>query len=141
MQNPRRFPAAFIALVLGAPLPLDAAVTLPPLFSDHMVLQRDAAAPVWGKADPGEEITVSIAGQTKRTKADAAGKWSVKLDPLKVGEPLTLTVEGKNKLTIADVLVGDVWLGSGQSNMAGVTRTYALQDEPLAKLAADAHPK
>ena len=92
-------------------------VKLPAIFSDHMVLQRDVAVPVWGWAEPGEAVTVSIAGQTKTATADAAGKWSVKLDKLSAGEALTLVVSGKNKISVSDVLVGEVWLGSGQSNM------------------------
>ncbi len=93
-------------------------VKLPAIFSDHLVLQRDAAVPVWGWAEPGEEVSVALGAQAKTTKADANGKWSVKLEPLAAGEGLTLTVKGKNTLTVQDVLVGEVWLGSGQSNMA-----------------------
>lgn len=92
-------------------------VKLPAIFGDHMVLQRDQANPVWGWADPGEEVTVKIAGQTKTTKAGDDGAWRVKLDPLSIGDPLEMTVEGKNKLTFKDVLVGEVWICSGQSNM------------------------
>lgn len=94
-----------------------AEVRLPSMFSDHMVLQRDTLVPVWGWASAGEAVTVSIDGQTKSTKADAAGKWSVKLDKLTSSTPTTMTVKGSNTLTISDVLVGEVWLGSGQSNM------------------------
>ncbi|MEI7730873.1 MAG: sialate O-acetylesterase [Verrucomicrobiota bacterium] len=104
-------------LAAGAQPNAMAEVRLPAIFSDHMVLQQDSAVPVWGWAEPGEEITVSIAGQTKTTKANAAGKWSLKLDKLKAGDTLTLTVTGKNTLTVQDVLVGEVWLCSGQSNM------------------------
>jgi len=92
-------------------------VRLPALFSDHMVLQRDATVPVWGWADPGEAVTVSIAGQRKTATADAKGKWRVKLDKSTATGPATLTVVGKNKLTVMDVLLGEVWLASGQSNM------------------------
>jgi sialate O-acetylesterase len=92
-------------------------VRLPGIFSDHMVLQSNAAAPVWGWADPGEEVTVAIGGQSQKTKAGADGKWRVKLEPLKTGESLTLTVQGKNTLTVNDVLAGEVWLCAGQSNM------------------------
>ena len=92
-------------------------VRLPAIFSDHMVLQRDAIVPVWGWAEPGEKVTVSIAGQTKAATTDASGKWSVKLDKVSTGEALTLVVTGKNTNTVNDVLVGEVWLGSGQSNM------------------------
>jgi sialate O-acetylesterase len=106
------------AAALGLAPCARADVKLPALFSDHMVLQRDTAAPVWGWAEPGEEVTVSVGGQAKTAKADAAGQWSIRLDALKAGGPLTLTVKGKNTLTVSDVLVGEVWLGSGQSNMA-----------------------
>jgi sialate O-acetylesterase len=112
-----------------------AAVQLPPVISDHMVLQRDTAAPIWGTAAAGEEVTVSIAGQSKRAAADADGKWSVKLDPLKVStEGLTLTVKGANTIEVKDVLVGEVWLGSGQSNMAGIIRGYKVNDDVLKKI-------
>jgi sialate O-acetylesterase len=93
-------------------------VKLSALFSDHMVLQQGAAVPVWGTAEPGEEVSVSAAGQAKTAKADAGGKWTVRLDALKAGGPLAVTVKGKNTITINDVLVGEVWLASGQSNMA-----------------------
>jgi len=93
-------------------------VKLPALFSDHAVLQQGVSVPVWGWADPGEDVTVSIAGQTKSVKAGADGTWRVTLDALKAGDVLTLTVKGKNALAVQDVLVGEVWLGSGQSNMA-----------------------
>ncbi|MEI7534026.1 MAG: sialate O-acetylesterase [Verrucomicrobiae bacterium] len=92
-------------------------VKLPSLFSDHMVLQSDATIPVWGWADPGEEVAVSIAGQTQVAKADSSGKWSVRLAKFSANAPLTLTVKGHNTIVVQDVLVGEVWLASGQSNM------------------------
>lgn len=110
-------------------------VRLPAIFSDHMVLQRDATVPVWGWADPGEAVTVSIAGQTKTTTADAAGKWNVMLDKLSAGESLTLVVSGNNKITVNDVLVGEVWLGSGQSNMQMPMK--GVRDIELEKAAAN----
>ncbi len=88
------------------------------IFSDHMVLQRDMAVPIWGTAQPGEEVTVSFAGQTEKTKADSTGKWMIKLKPLKVGHAQEMTVSGENTVKFTDVLVGEVWLCSGQSNMA-----------------------
>ena len=90
------------------------------LFSDNMILQRDRLAPVWGWSKPGARITVEFAGQKKTAKADATGKWTVTLDPLSVStEPRELTaVTGRQTpLTIHNVLVGDIWLCSGQSNM------------------------
>ena len=85
-----------------------------------MVLQRDAPAPVWGKAAPGERVTVRFAGQERAAEADANGEWRVTLDPLSVGEPAELRVEGSETdgpIVVRDVLVGDVWVCSGQSNM------------------------
>ncbi|HEU5117269.1 MAG TPA: sialate O-acetylesterase [Isosphaeraceae bacterium] len=93
-------------------------VKLPSVFGSHMVLQRDQPDKVYGTADPGEEVSVSIADQTKTTKADDKGRWSVTLDALKTStKPLTMTVKGKNTVTFDDVLVGEVWICSGQSNM------------------------
>lgn len=92
-----------------------AAVKMPSIFSDHMVLQRDKPIPIWGSAAPGEEVTVEFANQKKTTQADAAGKWRLTLDSLPVNAaPQTLKA---GTVTIQDVLVGEVWLASGQSNM------------------------
>ena len=109
----------FIALLLASRSTLHAIeLKLQSVFSDHAVLQRDQPVPVWGWADAGTKVTVEFAGQTKSAMADAAGKWLVKLDPMPASaEPRALTVRGKNLLTISDVLVGEVWLASGQSNM------------------------
>ncbi len=92
-------------------------VKLPALFSDHMVLQRDMPLPVWGWAEPGEEVAVVLGNQTHKATADADGNWRVTLEPLSLGDPQTLVVEGKNRLQVNDILVGEVWLCSGQSNM------------------------
>jgi len=112
-----------------------AETTLDPMFSDHMVLQREMPVPIWGTADPGRKVTVSFRGQKKETTADEDGKWSVKLDPLKVGRPGKLTVAGKTALVLDDVLVGDVWLGSGQSNMSRSVGKFAGGDKILAAMA------
>jgi sialate O-acetylesterase len=92
-------------------------VKLPSIFGSHIVLQQKQKDRVWGKAEPGEEVTVKIGDQSKSTKADEDGKWMVTLDPLPAGGPHTLTIQGKNTITLDDVLVGEVWLCSGQSNM------------------------
>ncbi|HEV7402705.1 MAG TPA: hypothetical protein VGO11_07270 [Chthoniobacteraceae bacterium] len=121
--------------------PARADVKLPAIFSEHMVLQRDVAAPVWGWADPGEEVTVEAAGaglsvgEAKSTKTGADGKWMVRLGALKAGDSLTLTIKGRNTLTIRDVLVGEVWLCSGQSNMTMPVQW--LSDFEHVKAAAD----
>lgn len=108
-------------------------VKLPALFSDHAVLQRETSVPVWGWAGKGEEVTVSIAGQSQTTKAGDDGKWRVELKDLKADSPQTLTVKGSNTLTVNDVLIGEVWLGSGQSNMAmTVNRALDFEKEKAA---------
>jgi len=112
-----RIAAVSLTIALAACVaPAD--VRLPAVFGDHMVLQRDTAVPVWGWAEAGEKVTVTLGGQTKTATADRDGKWSVRLGALKAGGPHTLKVEGKTALEVSDVLVGEVWLCSGQSNMA-----------------------
>lgn len=110
----KHFLFAFIVLLN---LTAEADVRLPSMFSDNMVLQRDQAIPVWGWAAPGEKITVQINEQVKKITAGKDGKWMVKLPALKAGGPYQLIVKGKNTITISNVLIGEVWLCSGQSNM------------------------
>lgn len=120
-----------VAVACGAFCAARADVKLPALFSDHMVLQREVAVPVWGRADPGEEVTVAIGGQSQTAKAGADGKWKVKLEKLTGGD--TLTVKGKNTITVSDVLIGEVWLCSGQSNMGfTVNRAANFEQEQAA---------
>ena len=92
-------------------------VKLPSLLSDGMVLQQGMKVNLWGTADPGERVTVGLQGQQEATTADGNGHWQVKLGPLSPGGPFTLTVAGKNTVVLHDVLVGEVWVCSGQSNM------------------------
>jgi sialate O-acetylesterase len=106
-----------LSLVGGSATRAAAAVTANPLFADHAVLQQGAKVPVWGTADPGEAVTVEIAGQSVSTTAGADGKWLVKLRPMKAGGPFTLTISGQNKIVLGDILVGEVWVAGGQSNM------------------------
>jgi len=104
------------------------------MFSDHMVLQCETPVPVWGTAAAGEKVTVKFRDQQKQAEANKDGKWTVRLDALKVGPAGRLTVSGANTVTFDDVLVGEVWVGSGQSNMAGGTGGYARRDEVLAAM-------
>ena len=108
-----------VQLILLPPLPvlLHAEVSVPSIFGDHMVFQRDLDNPVWGKASPGEIVTVQINGQTHQTETNEFGEWKVSLAPLPVGGPYTLEIQGTNTLTFNDVLSGEVWICSGQSNM------------------------
>lgn len=93
-------------------------VKLPQIITDHMILQRGVDAPIWGWADQGERVTVRFAGQTKTATPDKEGRWQIKLDPLKASKQgRELVVKGNNTVTVKDVLVGEVWLASGQSNM------------------------
>ncbi|MCA1809775.1 MAG: hypothetical protein LC725_10055, partial [Lentisphaerae bacterium] len=96
----------------------------------HMVLQADMPTPIWGTATPGAMITVRFRGQTKTAQTDAQGQWRVLLDPLESGGPDQLVIQADTELVLEDVLVGEVWLGSGQSNMAGQTKGYANKPGP-----------
>ena len=108
-----------VATLLAGLAPLRADVTMSAIFGDHMVLQEGMTLPIWGRAAPGEAVTVTIGSVTQKTTASRAGKWRVDLPSLPTNAtPVTLTVTGKNTLTFNDVLVGEVWLCSGQSNMA-----------------------
>ncbi len=112
-----------LALVLALPQVGESSVAqstkpfLAPLFTDNMVLQRGKPVPVWGWAKPGEKVAVSVAGASAATVADADGKWMAKLPKLPVGGPYTLKITGSRELALQNVLVGDVWICSGQSNM------------------------
>ena len=120
MRTPRFLALLLTVFISGTSL-FAAGFRLAAPISDHMVLQREKPVAIWGWADAGEAVTVSFAGQSKTATAGADGKWTLKLDALAASaEPRTLTVTGKDghKLEVQDVLVGEVWLGSGQSNMA-----------------------
>ncbi|SFJ38235.1 sialate O-acetylesterase [Planctomicrobium piriforme] len=106
-----------IAICSIAASAAQADVKLPSIFGSGMVLQREMPVPVWGWAEPGEQVTVSFRDQSQTAQADAQGNWKVKLNPLALGEPGALTVKGKNSITLDNVLVGEVWVCSGQSNM------------------------
>ena len=110
---------------LGICLSAQAEVSLPNIFGDHMVLQREQANPVWGKASPGEKVSVSIGGQSHTTSTAIDGSWRVTLEPLEVGGPYELEIRGSNTLTFSDILVGEVWVCSGQSNMGWAVRASA----------------
>ncbi len=93
-------------------------VSLPAMFSDHAVLQRGMAVPVWGTASTGESVTVSFNGQSKTTTADGNGDWLIHLEPMEAStSPVTMVITGNNRITLTGIQVGEVWVGSGQSNM------------------------
>ncbi len=113
----RRFQLVLLAAAVCSVPPAWADVRLPRIFTDHMMLQRDLPVRVWGWADPGETVNVKLAAKSATTKADARGQWSAELPALKEGEELELTVQGNNLLTLKNLIVGDIWVCSGQSNM------------------------
>ncbi|MBS1852512.1 MAG: hypothetical protein JST79_16525 [Acidobacteria bacterium] len=112
----RKFLLGCLLVVASASLWADP--TLPSLFSHHMVLQRGRPIPVWGWADPGEKISVTLNSLTRDTVAAADGRWKLELPSMPAGGPFLLTVRGKKTLEVKDVLVGEVWIFSGQSNMS-----------------------
>jgi len=112
----RRLQWVVLSLLLGV-VTAAADVKLPALISDNMVLQQGRQVAIWGTADAGEQVTVSLGEQKEAATADGNGLWKVELGPLKKGGPFEMTVAGKNTITIHNVLVGEVWVCSGQSNM------------------------
>nr|WP_315258092.1 sialate O-acetylesterase [uncultured Flavobacterium sp.] len=126
----KNFSTGLIALFCAFSLYTNANVRLPLLFSDGMVLQRNKPIPVWGLADVNEKIEVRFNKQIKTIQADKNGKWMIGLNAEKAGGPFELTITGNNKIVIKDVLVGEVWICSGQSNMEfQVYKTMNSQSE------------
>lgn len=124
--------------LLALPAAARADVRLAAPFGDNAVLQRDKPVAVWGEADPGEKVTVRLGARTAAATAGADGRWLVRLDPLPAGaEPAELVVAGKNQVVLQNILVGDVWLCAGQSNMEW---NVARADNAAAELAAADHP-
>jgi sialate O-acetylesterase len=122
--------AAFAALTMASAPADEAKPFLHPLFTDNMVLQRGVADSVWGWTTPGQTVTVSLDGKTAQGVAGTDGKWTAKIGPFKEGGPYTLTVKGTQTVTRQNVLIGDVWLCSGQSNMQfGIGNTLHAEDE------------
>ena len=113
-------------------------VTLASLFTDGAVLQRDRSLPIWGNAKPGEKVTVSFGSHRREATAAADGRWLVLLDALAVNAIGTdLVVSGENTVLVRDILVGDVWLCSGQSNMV---MQVSRADNPTQEIAAAKYP-
>ncbi|MAI35658.1 MAG: sialate O-acetylesterase [Rhodopirellula sp.] len=126
----------FLLILTGSSVRAD--VTLPSIIGDGMVLQQKMAAPIWGWADPGENVTVSFNKQSKATTADQDGKWMIKLDPMNASKKgQSLNIKGNNSIHVQQVLVGEVWICSGQSNMEwSVANSLNAKEE----IAAADHP-
>ena len=135
--------AVFLAAVAGIGGVMSkeakADVTLPTLISEGMVLQQKAPVRIYGKATPGEEVSVTLQGKTTKDKANSKGNWEVVLKSLAAGGPFPLTVQGKNKIELKSVYVGEVWVCSGQSNMEWVMAALPEADAK-ADVAASANP-
>jgi sialate O-acetylesterase len=108
-------------MIAASPTALEANPVLPYLFTDHMVLQRDKEISIWGTSDPGEKLVVTLASSSREIVASSNGHWEVVLPKMSVGGPFLLAVRGKTTITLKDIMVGEVWVASGQSNM-----TYGL---------------
>jgi sialate O-acetylesterase len=126
---PKKLTSLSLSILLLFTLNLFSQVTLPKILGHNMVLQQKKEVAIWGTAAAGEKITVTFAGQKKTTVADNAGKWSVKLSPMKASfTPREMTIKGSNTIVLKNILVGEVWLCSGQSNMEYAMRKYSKFD-------------
>jgi sialate O-acetylesterase len=127
---------AFMMLMVFACTTAFADVRLPKVISDGMVLQRETSLKIWGWADADEAIKLSLNQQTFETKAGADGKWTLVLPAQKAGGPFEMIIQGKNQITLKNILFGDVWLGSGQSNMeTTMSRVSPLYQKEIAESA------
>ncbi|WPP52665.1 sialate O-acetylesterase [Catalinimonas niigatensis] len=131
--------SVLISLLICCPLLLKAEISLPHFFSDNMVLQRDMEVPIWGKADRRENITLTFQGKEYTAQADKDGKWSITLPPTPAGGPHTITITGENIITLKNILFGDVYLASGQSNMEW--EMYKVPEGLQTAGEANAHPE
>ena len=129
--------AAAVLLAVWCTGPAFADVSLASVISDNMVLQRGKPVPIWGWADPGEKVTVKLGKQSQTATADANGDWMVKFKAMKAGGPYKMTVAGKNEISIGNILVGEVWVCSGQSNMQWDVRN---SDNAKQEIAAANYP-
>jgi len=135
----RKIRSVFCLLSLVASAaPALADVKLSSVFGDHMVLQQNASVPIWGTASPGEKISIALGDASETVTASPDGKWMVRFKDLKPGATLTMTVHGKNKLEVHDILVGEVWLASGQSNMEMMLGHDNWERQPWGVIGEDA---
>jgi sialate O-acetylesterase len=125
-------PTFAVCLLAVAAASARAEVRLSPLFNDHMVLQQGTPVPVWGTADAGEQVTVTVGDARATATAGPDGKWTAKVGPLAAGGPVEVAISGKNTIRIQDVLVGEVWVCSGQSNMEWTVNASASAEQERA---------
>lgn len=132
----KRFASILLGIGFVFPMALSAQIKLPALIRDSMILQRDANVNIWGWASVGEQITVTFNRKKMVTQADQSGNWKILLPPVKAGGPYTLELSGKNKIILNNILFGDVWFCSGQSNMV---HQMNIHDVRYAKEIAEAN--
>ena len=121
------FVGTICCYLLLTSLPVFSQVKLPQLVRDSMVLQRDTKVKIWGWAAKNEKVSIKFNNKSYKIKADAGGNWSILLPAMKAGGPYTMDIKGKNKITLKDILVGDVWLCSGQSNMVHQMKLHSVR--------------
>jgi len=141
MRTQKHFPLTILPLCLFALLSsvmVFGEVTLPSVLADHMVFQRNEPVHVWGNASAGEAVSVRFRGEVRNTTADELGRWQVSLPPGAAGGPFAMQIQGTNSIVFSDVLVGDVWVASGQSNMEFALKGAANAD---AELRSADHPR
>ncbi|MBX7212107.1 MAG: hypothetical protein K1X78_27620 [Verrucomicrobiaceae bacterium] len=135
----RRHAPTILLLFIACTLSARADLKLPAIIGDHMVLQQNLSDPIWGWDQPGTEVTVTFDGQTKKAKADDTGKWATKLDAMPANaNPQSMTIKGSTTRELKNVLVGEVWICAGQSNMQFAVGTNWDAD---LEIAAAKHPQ
>ncbi len=136
----KRVAIAFCMLFVGISASQNATadVTLPSIFGDHMVLQRELPIPIWGRANPGEQVRVTLGSDSRMVTADKDGRWKVMLGKMSAGGPHKLEIQGDNAVTFDDVMIGEVWVCSGQSNMAW---SVGQANDPDLEIAAAKFPQ
>lgn len=122
-----------VSILFWIPLGTFARVVMPHIFSDNMVLQRDIPLTVWGWADRNEKITLTFNGQIKSAKANEKGQWQISLNPMKYGGPFEMVIKGTNEIVYKNVLIGEVWIASGQSNMEFMVRNSLNAEKEIAE--------
>ena len=134
---------ALALLLVCYPRNGNSAARLPGMIGSHMVLQRDKPIHIWGWSDPGEKVAVALRGNSRSTAGDSLGDWSVFLPPDAAGGPYQLTVTAANQIVLDDVLIGDVWFASGQSNMEMPLKGFAFAavKDSAAEVAQAAQPR
>ncbi len=127
LKTMRKVSIVFLTIVLLRAKAVEAKVRLPQILRDSMVLQRGQEVNIWGWGDKGENVTVQFQNKTYQAQTDEKGKWKIELPPMKAGGPYQMVIEGNNKIVLQHILIGDVWLCSGQSNMVHQMKLHSVR--------------